>query len=262
MALKDHLIELRNRLFVALIALFLATVGGFFLYYPVLLLLVEPVNAVGGEVNFASVVSPFDNMIKISVFLGLIMSSPVWLYELWAFIVPGLKKNEKRTALAFIGAAVPLFLLGLGLAYWILPQALRFFLGLTPDQATNIVEVDVYLNFVIRLLLAFGIALIIPVLMVGLNLIGILPGRLIVKNWRITVFIICLVAAMAAPGGDALTMFALAGPLLVVFAAATVFCLVHDKRKAKRLAALEAKNAAAARGEGTDIGTSTDIDTL
>lgn len=262
MALKEHLVELRNRLFIALIALFLATVGGFFLYYPVLMLLVEPVKAVGGEVNFASVVSPFDNMIKISVFLGLIMSSPVWLYELWAFIVPGLKKTEKHTALAFIGAAVPLFLLGLGLAYWILPTALKFFLGLTPDQATNIVEVDVYLNFVIRLLLAFGVALIIPVLMVGLNLIGILPGRVIVKNWRITVFIICLVAAMAAPGGDALTMFALAGPLLVVFAAATGFCLVHDKRKAKRLAALEAENAAAADGKGTDIGTSPDIDTL
>ncbi|MET1035247.1 MAG: twin-arginine translocase subunit TatC [Arthrobacter sp.] len=255
MALKEHLIELRNRLFVALVALFLATVGGFFLYQPVLQILIAPVNAMGGEVNFGSVISPFDNMIKISVFLGLVMSSPVWLYELWAFIVPGLKKNEKRTALAFIGASVPLFVFGLGLAYWVLPHALTFFLGLTPTQATNIVEVDTYLNFVIRLLLAFGVALIVPVLMVGLNLVGILPGKVIVKNWRITVFLICLVAAMAAPGGDALTMFALAGPLLLVFAAATAFCVLHDKRKAKRHAALEAENAATA-------GNASDIDTL
>ncbi len=242
MALKEHLLELRNRLFISLGALFVAAVGGFFLYRPVLALLIQPLKDAGGMANFSTAVSPFDIMIKVSLFLALVIASPVWLYELWAFIVPGLKKKEKRTALGFIGVAVPLFLLGIFLGYWVLPHALVFFLGLTPDIAVNLITVPEYLSFVLRLLLAFGLSMIIPVLLVGLNMIGILPGRIIVKNWRITVFLICLVAAMAAPGGDALTMFVLAGPLLVLFAAATVFCLVNDKRRAKRRAEQEEEN--------------------
>ncbi|MEE1621203.1 twin-arginine translocase subunit TatC [Zafaria sp. Z1313] len=255
MALKEHLIELRNRLFVSLIALFLATVGGFFLYYPVMGLLMDPLIEAGGQANFDTAMSTFDIMIKVSLFLGLVMAAPVWLYELWAFVVPGLKKKEKRTALAFIGASLPLFLGGIYLGYWVLPHALRFFIGLTPFEAVNLITAPVYLSFVLRLMLAFGLSMIVPVLMVGLNLVGVLPGRLIVKNWRITVFLICLVAAMAAPGGDAMTMFVLAGPLLVLFAAATVICLVNDKRRAKRAAALEAENAAGA-GRASDLGTS------
>lgn len=242
MALKAHLIELRNRLFISLGALFLAAIGGFFLYRPVLDLLIKPLKDAGGMANFSTAVSPFDIMIKVSLFLALIMASPVWLYELWAFIVPGLKKKEKRTALGFIAAAVPLLLLGIYLGYWVLPHALIFFLGLTPDVAVNLITIPEYLSFVLRLLLAFGLSMIIPVLLVGLNMIGILPGRVIVKNWRITVFLICLVAAMAAPGGDALTMFVLAGPLLVLFAAATVVCLINDKRRAKRRLAQEEEN--------------------
>ncbi|MDN5755456.1 MAG: twin-arginine translocase subunit TatC, partial [Micrococcaceae bacterium] len=195
----------------------------------------------------------FDIMIKVSLFLALIMASPVWLYQLWAFIVPGLKKKEKRTALSFISVAVPLFLGGIYLGYWVLPHALLFFLGLTPDIAVNLITVQDYLTFVLRLLIAFGISMIIPVLLVGLNMVGILPGKLIVKNWRITVFLICLVAAMAAPGGDALTMFVLAGPLLVLFAAATVFCLLNDRRRAKRrLEQQEENERLIANGESID----------
>ncbi|GAA2548899.1 sec-independent protein translocase protein TatC [Neomicrococcus aestuarii] len=253
MALKEHLIELRNRLFIALGALLVTTIAGFFLYYPVLDILIQPVKSLGGEVNFTTAVSPFDTMIQVSVFLGVVLSAPIWLYQIWAFIVPGLHKNEKKYALGFIGAALPLFLLGLYLGFWVLPHALQFFMGLTPGTATNIIGIDVYLPFVLRLLLAFGIAMIVPVLMVGLNFMGILPGKLIVKHWRITVFLICLVAAMAAPGGDALTMLVLAGPLLILFAVATIFCLVRDKRVAKKRAEQEAENERMARGEGSSL---------
>ncbi|GAB3655497.1 twin-arginine translocase subunit TatC [Zhihengliuella somnathii] len=239
MSLKEHLIELRNRLLISLAGLLLATVGGFFLYWPVMDLLMDPLQNAGGQGNFASAVSPLDMMIKVSVFLGLIMSSPIWLYQLWAFIVPGLHKKEKWTAVGFIAVAVPLFLGGIVLGFWALPLALIFFIGLTPGDAENLITVPEYLTFVLRLLLAFGLAFLLPVLLVGLNMIGVLPGKLILKNWRITVFLICLVAAMAAPGGDALTMFVLAGPLLVLFAAATGFCLYNDKRRAKIAAARE-----------------------
>ncbi|GAA0188453.1 twin-arginine translocase subunit TatC [Glutamicibacter creatinolyticus] len=249
MALREHLAEARNRLFKALIALALATVAGFFFYDEVLDLLFTPVLAAGGSVNYAAVMSPFDIMLKVSLFIGLVLSSPVWLYQLWAFIVPGLKKNERRLGYSFAAAAVPLFLGGVAMAYYVLPFALQFFVGLAPENSEMLLTIDNYLPFIFRLLLAFGLAMLVPVLMVGLNMVGVLPARLILKNWRITVFLIALVAAMAAPGGDAITMFALAGPLFLTFAAATLICYLNDRKRSKKLAEQEAENERLARGE-------------
>ena len=261
MALKEHLIEARNRLFRSLIALTLGTIAGFFVYDWLLALLIAPVKAAGGSVVFTAVMSPFDIMIKVALFVGLIVSSPVWLYQLWAFIVPGLKKNERRMSYSFVAAAVPLFLGGVAMAYFVLPFALEFFISLSPENSDNLLNISEYLPFIIRLLLAFGLAMLVPVLMVGLNLVGILPAKLIMKNWRITVFLIALVAAMAAPGGDAITMFALAGPLFLTFAAATLICHFNDKKRAKKLAAQEAENERlAAGGVATDIDAPSTID--
>ncbi|GAA3322394.1 twin-arginine translocase subunit TatC [Paeniglutamicibacter sp. ZC-3] len=258
MALKAHLVEARNRLFISLIALVLGTVGGFFLYDEVLGLLISPVRAYGGEVNFTSVMAPFDIMLKTSLLLGLVFSAPIWIYQLWAFIVPGLKKNERNTAIGFAAAAAPLFIVGVGMAYWVLPHALKFFISLTPENAQSWLTTDTYLPFVFRLLIAFGLAMLAPVLMVGLNLVGVLRAKLILRHWRITVFLIALVAAMAAPGGDAITMFALAGPLFVTFATATLICHLNDRKRDKKRAQLEAENAASA-GEGSIIPDSPDL---
>lgn len=252
MALKAHLVEARNRLFISLIALVLGTVGGFFLYNDVLSLLVAPVREYGGEVNFTSVMSPFDLMLKTSLLLGLVFSAPVWIYQLWAFIVPGLKKQERNTALAFAAAAAPLFVMGVAMAYWVLPHALKFLISLAPANTSSLISSDNYLPFVFRLLIAFGLAMLVPVLMVGLNMVGVLKAKMIMKHWRITVFLIALVAAMAAPGGDAITMFALAGPLFLTFAAATFICHLNDRKRNKKLAALEAENAANA-GQGSTL---------
>ncbi|ASN39444.1 MAG: twin-arginine translocase subunit TatC [Paeniglutamicibacter terrestris] len=258
MALKAHLVEARNRLFISLIALVLGTVGGFFLYDDVLRLIMAPVIENGGEVNYASVMAPFDIMLKTSLLLGLVFSAPIWIYQLWAFIVPGLKKKERNTALAFASAAVPLFLFGVGMAYWVLPHALKFFISLTPENAQSWLTTDTYLPFVFRLLIAFGLAMLAPVLMVGLNMVGILKAKMILKHWRITVFLIALVAAMAAPGGDAITMFALGGPLFVTFATATLICFFNDRKRDKKRAKLEAETAASA-GEGSHLPETPDL---
>ncbi|KWR72661.1 preprotein translocase subunit TatC [Arthrobacter sp. W1] len=260
MALKEHLIEARNRLFKSLIALTLGTVAGFFVYDWLLALLIAPVKDAGGSVVFTAVMSPFDIMIKVALFVGLIVSSPVWLYQLWAFIVPGLKKNERRLSYSFVAAAVPLFLGGVAMAYFVLPFALEFFISLSPENSDNLLNISEYLPFIFRLLLAFGLAMLVPVLMVGLNMVGILPAKLILKHWRITVFLIALVAAMAAPGGDAITMFALAGPLFITFAVATLICHFNDKKRAKKLAAQEAENERLASGETSGIDTPSPID--
>lgn len=246
MALKEHLKEARNRLFKSAIALVVGTVIGFFIYDPVLQALSEPVrniNEVDGRnaaLNFDGVGSPFDLMIQISVFLGLIIASPVWLYQLWAFITPGLRVKERRTALGFIAVAVPLFLAGLSLAWLILPSAVRVLTDFTPEGFANFITVPVYITFLLRLMLAFGIAFLLPVVLFGLNMVGILKGKQILKSWRITVFLVCLFAAMAAPGGDAMSMFYLAVPLLLLFFVAIGLCLLNDKRREKRNAEREA----------------------
>lgn len=239
MSLKDHLIELRNRLIKSGVALLIATIAGFFLYEPVFNALVDPVTRLdSGErtvaVESTAVGQPLDIMIQVSLFIGIVIAAPVWLYQAWAYIVPGLKKKEKRYALGFIAAAVPLFLLGVGLGWLVLPEAVEFFVGLTPEAVTNNIHIDVYIPFVLRLFLAFGVALVLPVVLVGLNMIGVLRGRQILKHWRITVFLIALLAALAAPGGDAITMFYLAIPLVLLFGIAIGLCLLNDRRRAKK----------------------------
>jgi sec-independent protein translocase protein TatC len=246
MALKEHLIEARNRLFKSAIAVVVGTVIGFFIYNPVLEALSKPVrdiNEIEGRnaaLNFDGVGSPFDLMIQISVFLGLVIASPVWLYQLWAFITPGLRVKERRIALGFIVVAVPLFIAGIALAWLILPSAVRVLTDFTPEGFANLITVPVYITFLLRLMLAFGIAFLLPVVLFGLNLVGIIKGKQVLKSWRITVFLICLFAAMAAPGGDAMSMFYLAVPLLLLFFVAIGLCLLNDKRREKRNAAREA----------------------
>lgn len=252
MALKDHLKEARDRLIKAAIAVVLGTVVGFFIYNPVLEALAEPIeelNAREGRqaaLNFDGVASPFDLMIQVSFFLGLIVSSPIWLYQLWAFITPGLKIKERRIALSFIGVAVPLFLAGIYLAWLILPNAVRVLTDFTPIGFSNIITVTVFITFLLRLMLAFGIAFLLPVVLFGLNLVGIISGKQILKAWRITVFLICLFAAMAAPGADAVSMFYLAVPMLILFFVAIGLCLLNDKRRAGRNAVRDAEVEASA----------------
>ncbi|WP_035772700.1 twin-arginine translocase subunit TatC [Arthrobacter sp. Br18] len=250
MALKEHLKEARSRLFKSAIAIVACTVIGFLIYEPVLEALSAPVVAINeregrsAALNFDTAGSPFDLMIQISVFLGLILSSPVWLYQLWAFITPGLKTKERRISLSFIGVAVPLFLAGIYLAWLILPNAVRVLTDFTPSGFSNIITVSVFITFVLRLMLAFGIAFLLPVVLFGLNLVGLVSGRQILKAWRITVFLVCLFAAMAAPGADAMSMFYLAVPMLFLFFVAIGLCLLNDKRRARRTAIREAEVAA------------------
>lgn len=247
MALKDHLRELRNRLIIAGIGLTLGAIAGFIVYQPFFSALIDPVHRLSSEgrivtVSFNAVGQPFDIMLQVALFVGLVVSSPIWLYQVWAFVVPGLKKKEKRYALGFIAAAVPLFVLGVGLGWLVLPEAIQFFVGLSPEGTANVISADIYIPFVLRLFLAFGAALVLPVVLVGLNMIGVLPGQQIIKHWRITVFLIALIAALAAPGSDAITMFYLALPLVLLFGVAIVICLLNDKRRAKRAAKAEQDN--------------------
>jgi sec-independent protein translocase protein TatC len=264
MALLDHLRELRNRLFKAAIGVIVGTVVGFIVYQPLLEALIKPIKDLNEKegraatLNFDGVASSFDLMVQVSVFLGVILSSPVWIYQLWAFIVPGLHKKERRLALSFVAAAVPLFISGVLLAWLVLPNAVRVLTDFTPVGGSNFISAEIYLAFVLRLLLAFGIAFLVPVVLVGLNLAGIVKGKQLVKSWRITIFLVCLFAAMAAPGADAMSMFYLAAPMLLLFFAAIGVCLLNDRRRERRAIKRAAETEATA-----DIATpATDLENL
>jgi sec-independent protein translocase protein TatC len=170
-----------------------------------------------GQVNlsFAGITQPFTIQLQVAIFVGVILASPVWLYQVWGFIVPGLTKKEKRTSLAFIGAAVPLFLLGCLFASFAVPRAIEVLLGFTPQGAVNLPDAALYLTFVMRFILAFGLAFLLPVFLVGLNVAHILLARIMLKGWRVAVMLIFVFSAMMTPTPDAWTMLALAFPVTV-----------------------------------------------
>lgn len=243
MSLGEHLRELRNRLFKAGLAVLLGAVGGWFLYDPVFAIVQRPIQHLDGQghreavLNFANVSSSFDLKMRIAFFIGLLISSPAWLYQLWAFAVPGLKKTEKRYALGFVIPAFVLFLAGAYMAWSLMPSVVRMLTSFTPEGATNIIDAQVYLNFVMRLAVMLGLAFVSPVLLVALDMVGVLNGRQILKAWRIVVFVIFLLAALIAPGGDVTSMLLVTLPMLLLYSAAILICLWLDKRRAARAAA-------------------------
>lgn len=240
MKLLDHFRELRNRAIVAAVALLIASVLGWFLYDSVLGLLQKPLDDIAAAddktamLNFAGVVSPFDMKIKISIFIGIILSAPVWLYEIWAFIMPGLHRKEKLYTIGFLGTALPLFLAGGALAFFALPNAVRTMGGLVPQGTSYIVPAQDYLSFVTVVIIAFGAAFVLPVLMVGLNMLDLLSARTIRRSWRWLVVLVFVFAAIATPTPDAVSMFYLVIPMLFMFFLAWLICAIIDRGRKKR----------------------------
>lgn len=241
MSLGDHLRELRNRLIICVIAVVLGAVVGWVEYHWLLDFLQRPLQQLKvrqgwGDIglNYQGLTTPFGLQLTVALWLGVILASPVWLWQLWAFIVPGLTKKEKRTAVVFILAAVPLFLGGCALANYVLPTAVRVLIEFTPMGAWNLIPADQYIAFVTRFILAFGLAFLLPVLLVALNVAHVLPAHVMLKGWRIAVILNFVFAAMMTPTPDAWTMIALAAPMCGLYFAAYGVALLLDKRRAKQ----------------------------
>jgi sec-independent protein translocase protein TatC len=240
MPLRAHLVELRHRLFLAVIGLLVGSVIGWFLYTPVFEALQQPILDVAEArgslitLNFAGLAASFDMQIKVSFFLGVLISSPWWIYQLWAFVTPGLTRRERGYTFAFVGAAVPLFLMGAYLAWWALPNAVRLLTEFTPEGATNIIDAQTYMSFVMRLLLAFGAAFLLPVLMVALNFAGLGSAAMWRRSWRWAVVIAFVFAAVMTPTPDAITMLMVAVPICGLYFIALGICELHDRRVNKR----------------------------
>jgi len=240
MSLGDHLRELRRRFVIAATAVAVGSVLGWVEYDRLFSAIMAPLRKIAVErhglvnINFGGITQPFTVQLQVALFIGVIVASPVWLFQVWGFIVPGLTKREKRTSMAFIGAAVPLFLLGCLFATFAVPRAVEVLLGFTPQGAVNLPDAALYLTFVTRFILAFGLAFLLPVFLVGLNLAHVLPARIMLKGWRIAVLLIFVFAAMMTPTPDAWTMLVLALPMVGFFFAAVGISTLLDKRRARK----------------------------
>lgn len=245
MPLADHLRELRSRMFKSLIAIALGMVVGWVYYDEIFAVARAPFDRVVDEaaaagrdmtLAFTGVADPFVMQLKVAGVTGVLLASPVWLYQLWRFITPGLRRNERRWALGFAAVATPLFLAGASLAYTFLPRGLDILLGFTPENIENIISVDRYLSFFLRMLLVFGFGFLLPLVVVALNFAGVLPARTIRSWWRWIVMGVVLFAALATPTGDPFNLMLLAIPLLALVLLAWAVAWANDRRRSRRAA--------------------------
>ena len=247
MSLGEHLVELRKRLTIIGAAILAAAVGGWFLADPVWAALSEPLLAVAesegrqAEIAYTAVTEAFDTRLIISVVIGIVIASPIWLYQLWAFIVPALHRREKLYAVGFLGAALPLFLAGCAAGWFILPHIVELLTSFAPDDTATLLTARIYLDFSLKLILAIGIGFVLPVVLVMLNFARVITGASILKGWRWAILTITLFTAMATPAADIMSMFLLAIPMVGLYYLAAGISVINDKRVAKREAALAAE---------------------
>ncbi len=252
MPLADHLRELRNRLAKAMLAIIVITVIAAFFYNNIIDFLTRPIlDSVGcahafsemnktsgdgqcAQITINGLLAPFTLALQVSLMAGVVFASPVWLYQLWAFVAPGLHRHEKKYAYAFVGTGVPLFFAGAFFAYKVLPTTAKVLIGFTPHGVSNLLPLDDLLQLVTRMVVVFGLSFELPLLLVMLNLTGIITGKRMLGWWRGMILGITIFAAVATPSTDPLSMLALAGPIWVLYFGAVMFSLLNDRRRRRR----------------------------
>lgn len=241
MALSDHLRELRARLLKSAFAILVAFVVALFFFDPIFSVINEPYQqareALGADRTVATangIGGPFLLYLKLCGITAVIATSPIWLYQIWAFILPGLHRQEKKWTLVFAVIAGPLFIIGIVLGYLTLPKGLEILIGFTQADLTNLVEFNDYLSFFIRTLLGFGIAFEIPVFVVLLNLAGIVKGKSLGAHRPWMIVGTFIFAAVMTPSGDPFTMSFMAIPMVLLFLVSEVIARFNDRRRAHR----------------------------
>lgn len=246
MSLAAHLIELRRRLFISAIAIVVGGVAGWILTdLFVWEAIQEPVQRVaearaadGVDVQtaivFPTIASAFDLRLQIAFTLGIVISAPVWLYQIFAFLVPGLSSRERRFTLGFFASAIPLFFAGCAAGWFVLPNIVKLLTSFVPDDAMSLLTAREYIDFVLKLVLAIGIAFVVPAFIVLLNFAGVLSAAAIIKAWRIAILVIVLFTALATPSADVVSMFILAIPMIGLYFAAWFIARLHDRRVERR----------------------------
>ncbi|MCW2528363.1 MAG: Sec-independent protein translocase, TatC subunit, partial [Pseudonocardiales bacterium] len=247
MPVLDHLRELRRRLIIALIIIVVGALVAFYFYSHILHFLTRPYCSVPAKyrsqgsdgtcvLNFFGPADGFIAKLKISAIAGVVGTSPLWLYQIWAFVTPGLRKNERRYTIVFVITSSTLFLAGMALAYGVLYTGLRVLIEQSGNGTQATLSIEKYISFIVLLMLVFGASFELPLLIVMLNLLRILPYRILKKWQRLSIFLIFVFAGVATPTADPFTMLAMAIPMLILFELAVLFSFFHDRRRARRQA--------------------------
>lgn len=239
MSLGEHLREARKRLLFAVLGLVVGMVIAFIITDPVIRFLTEPIRIVDenkgqAELMFTGIASGFNLRIRMGMSIGLVLSAPIWLWQIWAFIMPGLTKKEIKYTISFVAAAIPLFFCGAYVAVLVFPHVIEVMANFVPEGGANFYNSDYYYDFILKFVLVIGVSFVLPVFMVALNFAGILTGRAMLKGWRIAILVASLFAAIATPAADIGSMFLLAGILIVLYFAAAGLSLIFDGRRRKR----------------------------
>jgi sec-independent protein translocase protein TatC len=261
MSLGEHLVELRKRLFISGLAIIVGAVVGFFLAPFVISAIRVPIERIAESRNatiiYTTVTGAFDLQLQIGFTIAIVATSPVWLYQIFAFLVPGLTSKEKRYTFGFFFSAVPLFIAGAATGWFIFPQMVLLLTGFASDQEATFLDARIYYDFVIKLVLAIGVGFVLPVFLVLLNFMGVLSASAILKGWRFAILLITIFTALTTPAADVMSMFLLAIPMVMLYYVAAGIAWIHDRRVAKKAAALEAKMAGDAHASATtDVSTS------
>ena len=239
MALADHLRELRARLLRVVLVLVVAVVVALFFYDQLLAFVYDPYRQAASQLDAGTrtiatingVGGPLLLQLKLSGLAAVVLTSPYWLYQMWAFIVPGLHANERRWTRLFAAVAGPLFIVGVAVGYYVLPKGLEVLIGFTPVDLTNLVDFGEYFSFMTRMLLVFGVAFEIPLFVVLLNLAGVVSGRTL-GNYRPWIVVGTFVfAAVATPSTDPFSMLMLAIPMTLLFMVSELIARVVDRRR-------------------------------
>jgi sec-independent protein translocase protein TatC len=245
MPLMDHLRELRNRVVKAALAIVVGMAIALFFSSPTIHWIMRPFcdatingktgcSGFGDQLTVTGIFDPLSLRIKLAFYIALVGTCPVWLYQLWAFIAPGLYKREKKWAYLFTGTAVPLFLAGAVLAYLVMSRGLHYLLGLTPGNVAALPSFDTYLGYFTGMVVGFGIVFELPLVIVMLNMAGILTHERFRKWRRLLIFGVFLIAGMVNPSPDPGTMLILGGIAVALVEFAEIFVYFNDKRRARR----------------------------
>lgn len=247
MSLADHLRELRYRLIFSVVVIVLGMIVCLVFNEQLLMFMLEPYQRaqeilkgirphLDVQAVLDGVTAPIILILMVSGIGGLVLTSPLWLYQVWAYIAPALLAKEKKYTLLFLLAAVPLFLSGVALGYFILPSAIAILLSFTPMgfEGLNLLKMNDFLMLMMQLMLVFGLGFLLPVIVVTLNFIGIVSGKMLAGARRYVLFGCAVFGAAATPGGDPFSMLALAIPMMLLFLVAEAICHANDRRRAKR----------------------------
>jgi sec-independent protein translocase protein TatC len=241
MSMMGHLGELRDRLIVSGLAFVVLSIVAFVFYEPILELFKDPLCEVppdllgdqGCELTFFNATGGFNFRLKLTALVGLAAASPVWMYEIYAFVTPALTPKEKRYTIPFLVTAVTLFAIGGVIAYYAMPTGLRFLLAIGGEGLNPLLGAEEYLNFVGFMLLGFAVAFELPLILFFLGLAGAVTIEQLKKQRRVAVVAIVALAALVTPSQDPYTLLLLAAPLYLLYEATIIVLRVVKRKRAK-----------------------------